>query len=96
MIFGEYFACTINYPSRYDTITFILVLKTCLNNNIANFHSYPLFSDANEVMFGNSLSLTCAVEGGIPPHKVVLTRPESGGDLTWTRADGLVNFIDFH
>ena len=78
------------------TVHTLWLLKPGTNNIIVYFYSYQLFSNANEVMFGNSLSLTCTVEGGLPPHKVVLTRPESGGDLTWTRADGLVNFIDFH
>ena len=65
-----------------------VVLKPCSNNIIVYFHFYQIFSAENEVMYGNSLSLTCTVEGGLPPHKVVLTRPKSGGDLTWTRADG--------
>ena len=43
-----------------------------------------------EVMFGSSFTLSCRVEGGLAPHKVVLTKPKTEGSLTWTRAGGFV------
>ena len=45
-------------------------------------------------MFGSSFTLSCSVEGGLAPHKVVLTKPKNGGDLTWTRAAGFVFLLN--
>ena len=43
-----------------------------------------------EVTFGSSFTLSCTVEGGLAPHKVVLTKPKTGVSLAWTRAGGFV------
>ena len=45
-----------------------------------------------EVIFGSTFTLSCSVEGGLAPHKVDLTKPKTGGSLTWTRAAGFVLF----
>ena len=44
-------------------------------------------------MFGYSFTLSCRVEGGLVPHKVVLTKPKNGGSLAWIRAGGFVKFF---